>query len=72
MTMKEELIKLGFVLGKIDEPNSRKVHSDFEVCFELDLPNGGCIVINSDDDTDNESIQITLKNDSGYEFIYQH
>ena len=69
--MKEELIKLGFVLGKIDEPKSRW-DSDFEVFFELDLPNGGCIVINSDDDTDNESIQITLKNDSGYEFIYQH
>ena len=63
--MKEELIKLGFVSEKID-------HQEFELCFELDLPNGGCIVINSNDDTDNEDIQITLKNDSGYEFIYQH
>ena len=61
--MKEELIKLGFVLEKIDE---------YEICFELNLPNGGCIVINSNDDTDNEDIQITLKNDSGYEFIFQH
>lgn len=61
--MKEELIKLGFVLEKIDE---------YEVCFELNLSNGGCIVINSNDDTDNEDIQITLKNDSGYEFIFKH
>ena len=60
--MKEELIKLGFVLEKIDE---------YEVCFELNLPNG-CIVINSNDDTGNEDIQITLKNDSGYEFIFKH
>jgi len=61
--MKEELIKLGFVLEKIDE---------YEICFELNLPKGGCIVINSNDDTDNEDIQITLKNDSGYEFIFKH
>ena len=61
--MKKELLKLGFVLEKIDE---------YEECFELNLPNGGCVVISSNGDTDNEDIDITLKNDSGYEFIFKH
>jgi hypothetical protein len=64
--MQEELLKLGFVSTQINDGGEY---------FELDLPKGGTISIQSSedsDDMDDVDIEITLKNDSGYEFIFQH
>ena len=66
MTMQEELLKLGFVSEKIDDGGEY---------FELDLPKGGSIIVESSEDSedmDDVDIAITLKNDSGYEFIWKH
>ena len=76
MKLKKELMKLGFNEWINDEGMAPKSWDwDRHSCLEMELKNGGCITIESENETSEvaeDSIMITIKNGDGFELIYKH